>query len=107
MPTNINVVRITKLSSPRLYFHPFRTVLVFDMQPRTSDYNMVGRREFTAPQLVRKGKKDKLKKYSRRLRCHYILYDSFAITQDNGINTFSSNLPLRGREFLIGAIWRF
>lgn len=31
----------------------------------------------------------------------------FAITQDNGINTFSSNLPLRGREFLIGAIWRF
>lgn len=32
---------------------------------------------------------------------------SFSITQDNGINTFSSTLPLRGREFLIGAIWRF
>lgn len=32
---------------------------------------------------------------------------NFAITQDNGINTFSSNLPLRGREFLIGVIWHF
>lgn len=37
---------------------------------------MVGDKEFTAPQLVRKGKKDKLKKYSRRLRCHYIQYDA-------------------------------
>lgn len=36
----------------------------------------VGREEFTAPQLVRKGKKEKLKKYSRRLRCHYITYDA-------------------------------
>lgn len=36
----------------------------------------VGRREFTALQLVRKGKNEKLKKYSRRLRCHYIVYDA-------------------------------
>jgi len=36
----------------------------------------VGRKEFTAPQLVKKGKKEKLKKYSRRLRCHYIQYDA-------------------------------
>ncbi|MCM1139644.1 MAG: transposase [Muribaculum sp.] len=36
----------------------------------------VGGEELTAPQLVRKGKKEKLKKYSRRLRCHYIQYDA-------------------------------
>lgn len=36
----------------------------------------VGDKQFTAPQLVKKGKKDKVKKYSRRLRCHYIQYDA-------------------------------
>ncbi len=36
----------------------------------------VCRKEFTAPQLVKKGKKEKLKKYSRRLRCYYIRYDA-------------------------------
>lgn len=36
----------------------------------------VGGQPFTAPQLVKKGKKDKVKKYSRKLRCHYIQYDA-------------------------------
>ena len=36
----------------------------------------VGGKDFTAPELVRKGKKEKLKKYNRRLRCHYIQYDA-------------------------------
>lgn len=36
----------------------------------------VGSYMLTAPQLVKKGKKEKLKKYSRKLRCHYIQYDA-------------------------------
>lgn len=36
----------------------------------------VGCKDFTAPQLVKMGKRNKLKKYSRKLRCHYIQYDA-------------------------------
>lgn len=32
---------------------------------------------------------------------------SYSITQESGINIFNSSLPLRGREYLISAMWRF
>lgn len=32
---------------------------------------------------------------------------SYSITQEAGINIFKSSLPLRGREYLINAMWRF
>lgn len=35
----------------------------------------VDRKELTAPELVKKGKKEKKMKYSRKLRCHYITFD--------------------------------
>ena len=33
--------------------------------------------------------------------------DEYELTQDSGINTFRSYLPLRGREFLGRVVWRF
>lgn len=32
---------------------------------------------------------------------------SYSVAQESGINTFNSTLPLRGREYLISAMWRF
>lgn len=32
---------------------------------------------------------------------------SYSVTQESGINTFNTTLPLRGREYLISALWRF
>jgi hypothetical protein len=36
----------------------------------------VGNRNMTAPELVKQGKKLKLKKYSKKLKCQYIVYDA-------------------------------
>lgn len=36
----------------------------------------VGKNLYTAPELVKRGKSLKAKKYSRKLKCHYIIYDA-------------------------------
>lgn len=32
---------------------------------------------------------------------------SYSVTQESGINTFNTTLQLRGREYLVSALWRF
>lgn len=48
------------------------------------------------------------KKWKIELSLSNILNErSYSITQESGINTFNTSLPLRGREYLISSLYRF